>query len=154
MKSKYADIAAKIILTVVIVILVGLLVAWMVGLFKDKKQDLNSAMDKTNTVINSLADFDYLAYDGAVISGESLVEIISEFKNRGEQVAICVQTLDGADTDYIYNYTSNNLGSPSSAAVPTSKTSSGYITPTGNFKGKVLKNSNEEIVCLRFKQQK
>ena len=154
MKTKNADIAAKIIITVVMVILVGLLVAWMVGLFKDKKQDLNSATEKTNTVISSVADFDVLVYDGAVISGESVAEVITDYKNRGIQVAICVQTLDGTDTDYNYNYTSNNLGTASTAAIPTSKTTAGYITSTGNFKGSILKNNNDEIVCVRFKQQK
>lgn len=154
MKTKYSDLVAKIFLTAIIVVLVGLLIAWMAGLFKDKKQDLNSGTEKIDNTINSIADFDLLVYGGNTISGESLVELTKDFKTKDVPVSVWVHTLDNADTYYNYSYTSSDLGAAVTITPPASKSASGYITPSGNFLGEVLKNDNNEIVCLKFTQQK
>lgn len=163
MKSKYADIAAKIIITVVIVILVGLLVAWMVGLFKDKKQELNSSMEKINTTANSVADFDYLSYDGASISGKTLVELIMETVEDAPELSIAVQTYANLKkstpvTIYYNKALSANNSINSSGTVTTlnqsSKSNDNYIAPNGSFIGKVLRNPNDEVTGILFVQKK
>lgn len=141
-------------MTAVIVVLVGLLIAWMAGVFKDKKQDLNSGTEKIDKAINSIADFDLLVYDGDTISGETLSELISEYKSKDIPISIWVHTLDSSDAYYNYSFTTNNLGTAVTITPPASKTASSYITPSGNFLGDVIKNSNNEIVCLKFSQQK
>lgn len=156
MKTKYSDLISKIFLTAVIVVLTGLLIAWMAGVFKDKRQDLNSGTEKIDQAINSMADFDLLVYDGDTVSGETLAELIADYKSKDVKVSVWVHTLDNADTYYNYAFTpaSNTLGAVSATALPTSKTAAGYITPSGTFLGDVLKNSNNEIVCLKFSQKK
>lgn len=163
MKTKYADIAAKIIITVVIVILVGLLVAWLVGLFKDKKQDLNSSTEKINTTVNSVADFDYLSYDGASISGKSLVDLIKETVADAPELSIAVQTYVNSKkstpvTVYYNKAVTSNNSIDSTGTITTlnqsSKSSDSYITPNGSFIGKVLKNPNEEVTGILFVQKK
>jgi hypothetical protein len=46
------------------------------------------------------------------------------------------------------------LGIAAEDTPPTDKSAAGYITPTASFVGKVLKNVNNEIVCIKFTQQK
>ncbi len=156
MKTKYADLIAKILVTAVVVVLTGLLIAWMAGLFKDKKQDLNSGTEKIDEAINSMADFDLLVYDGNTISGDTLAELISDYKRKDLALSIWVNTLDSANTYYNYAFTpaTSTLGASVAITPPTGKANTGYITPSGNFLGTVIKNANDEIVCLKFTQKK
>lgn len=154
MKTKKSDLVVKILIAAVVVVLAGLLIAWMAGLFKDKKQDLNSGTEKIDNTINSMADFDLQVYDGNTISGDTLTKLIGDYKSKDVKISIWVHTLDANDSYYNYSYASSNIGAASTTAIPTSKSAAGYITPSGNFLGEILKNSNDEIVCLKFSQQK
>lgn len=140
MKTKNSDIAVKIFLVVVGVILVGLLVAWSTGVFKDKSKDLNDGTERINKVISSMAEFDLLAYDGATITGSLLLELIEEY--RDSNVKILYATLkDTTSTAY-----------PSPAPGPSD---SGYINPNGIFKGEVKRNEDTNVIEeIKFKQQK
>lgn len=154
MKTKKADLVVKIILIVVAVILVGLLVAYFMGVFKTQKQNLNKGTNKIDDVVNSALDFDVLVYDGKEVDGKSLVDIIEDYKEKDVKMSIWVETLDGTSTYYNYSYTSNNLGTAVTVTPPASKADSGYITESASFLGEVLRNKNKEIVCLKFVQQK
>jgi hypothetical protein len=82
--------------------------------------------------------------------------LIADFKAHDTKVSVWVNTLDTTNTYYNYAFTpaTNTLGAASASAIPTSKAAAGYITPSGNFLGDVLKNTNNEIVCVKFTQQK
>jgi hypothetical protein len=156
MKTKNADFVYKIFFIVVGVILAGLLIAWLVGTYKDKKQEADAGTQKINSVTSSMADFDMTVYDGASIKGESLIDLITELKNKGVQVSIGVKTLAKDTADYYnYEFSDNNLGGAEPTVIPPKdKAADGYITPTGNFVGDVIRNENDEIVCIEFTQQK
>jgi hypothetical protein len=163
MKTKYADLIAKILITAVVVVLTGLLIAWMAGLFKDKKQDLNSGSNKIDDTISSVADFDLLVFDGKSVSGETLVKLIQEVVKKNPELSIAVQTLVNSKkaTPVIFYYNkalgagnSINSSGTVTALDQSSKSSDNYLTPKANFMGEVLKNSNNEITGVLFKQQK
>lgn len=158
MKTKKSDLVVNILITVLVVVLAGLLIAWTTGMFKDKKKAINDGTEKIDGVISSVAEFDLLAYDDNTIRGDVLVDLIKEFKNRDAQLAIWVLTLDNMPTGTNYNYNfdpgTNMLGIAAEDTPPTDKSAAGYITPTASFVGKVLKNVNNEIVCIKFTQQK
>ncbi|NLL00978.1 MAG: hypothetical protein GX271_09995 [Clostridiales bacterium] len=140
MKTKNSDIAVKIFLVVVAVILVGLIIAWSTGVFKDKKNDLNEGTERINNAISSMAEFDLLVYDGGNITGSLLLDLIDNANNGKLDVAITVATLE----------------SPTPAAYPTpiaSKSDSKYINPNGIFQGKVNRNTNGVITGIIFTQQ-
>lgn len=146
MKTKNSDIAVKIFLVVVAVILVGLIIAWSTGVFKDKRNDLNEGTEKINSAISSMAEFDLLYYDGGTITGSILLEIIKE-KADGEA------KFDGVAISY------KTLAEPSAtpAPYPTTIPSRGhdrYINPNGLFKGEIDRDDNDVITGLIFKQQK
>jgi len=143
MKTKNSDIAVRIFLVVVGVILAGLMIAWSVGVFKDKKKDLNDGTDRINKTISSMSEFDLLAYDGASISGSLLLELIESKPDDVQILYITLKELKG-----------NN--SPTPSAYPSStpnKSDSRYINPNGIFKGEVKRNDNGIIDKIIFTQQ-
>jgi FlaG/FlaF family flagellin (archaellin) len=163
MKTKHGDLVAKVLITAVIVVLAGLLIAWMAGVFKDKKQDLNSGTGKINNTINSMADFDLQTYDGDTISGKTLTELIKEVVKKNPELSIAVKTLvnakKGTPVTIYYNKVldANNAINASGTATTldqSNKSSDNYITPKADFLGEVLRNSNNEITGILFTQQK
>lgn len=155
MKSKNADFVYKILFIVVGVILSGLLIAWLVGTYKDKKKEADAGTQKINSITASMADFDLTVYDGASIKGESLRELISEMDRKEVQVAIGVKTLAMKEFDfYNYRFADNKLSGDGKKELSSDKSSNDYINPNGNFTGKVIRNENDEIVCIEFSQQK
>lgn len=160
MKSKNSDLVYKIFFVVVGVILAGLLIAWLVSTVKDKKREADTGTQKINDVTSSMADFDLTIYDGASIKGDALRELIDTLIDKEVQISVTVKTLDGNETSYNYAVTAAtentkiNLGAKVTVTPSPNKSANGYITPTGNFIGEVLRNDNNEIVCLKFTQQK
>ncbi len=144
MKTKNSDIAVKIFLVVVAVILVGLLIAWSTGVFKDKKKDLNDGTARINKTISTMAEFDLLTYDGASITGSLLLDLIQEAGDgKLGGVVIKVETIAAKGTPAAY---------PSATPEPT-KSNPNYINSNGVFKGAVKRNDNGVIESIMFTQQ-
>lgn len=146
MKTKSSDIAVKIFLVVVAVILVGLFIAWNTGVFKDKKSDLDKGTERINSAISSMAEFDLLVYDGGTITGSLLLDLIDEKKDGSEKFK-----------DVIIEYKTLSEASVSPAPYPSTapeKTNARYINPNGIFEGTVIKNENEVVKALSFTQVK
>lgn len=149
MKTKNSDIAVKIFLVVVAVILVGLIIAWSTGVFKDKRKDLNEGTAKINSAISSMAEFDLLIYDGASISGEALVELIETIGEKDSEFTITVETLATlmpSSTASAISYIGNK------STIPIEKDNGNYINPNGLFKGQINREENENITGLTFTQ--
>lgn len=143
MKTKNSDIAVKIFLVVVAVILVGLIISWSTGVFKDKRNDLNDGTERINNAISSMMEFDLLAYDGGSITGALLVELISD---KDLDYSIIVVTKDPATTKITYSK------GPTPSLIPT-KTDKDYINPNGTFKVAVTRNDNGIITSITCTQE-
>ena len=158
MRTKNSEIAVKIFLLVVSVILVGLIIAWSTGVFKDKRNDLNQGTEKINDVLGTMADFDLLVYDGNIISGERVADLIEEVKEKKIDMAIGVKTIAASEIKF-YNYSlvsgseGDKLGSEQKDTLP-QKPKLIYINPKGKFKGEVRKDENDNIIGLVFEQEK
>lgn len=144
MKTKNSDIAVKIFLVVVAVILVGLIISWSTGVFKDKRNDLNDGTERINNAISSMVEFDLLAYDGGSITGDLLLDLIENVKDGKMDVTINYRTLEMGPT-------ATPLPYPTAAPI---KTDENYINPNGNFIGEVTRNPNGVITGLIFTQQR
>ncbi len=141
MKTKNSDIAVKIFLVVVAVILVGLIIAWSTGVFRDKRKNLNEGTERINKAISAMAEFDLLAYDGGSITGELLLELIKKSQKNDLGFDIEVET--------------SMMTTP--AAYPTEapkRSDNNYINPNGIFVGEVTRNDNEIIERITFRQKK
>ena len=155
MKTKRADeLVTKIIVLAIAVVLVGALIYWVMDVYKDKKRDADAANEKINTANQAMADFDLLVYDNKSISGATLKELIEEMNDNEVPVAIQVVTLANA-TGVEYNYSASNglMVTLAPTPFPTNKISNDYITPSANFVGEIIRNNNDEIVCIQFTQQ-
>lgn len=156
MKTKYNDIAVKIFLVVVGVILVGLLIAWSTGVFKDKRNDLNRGTEKINNAISSMAEFDSLVYKGETIKGDTIVDLINEINKKQLDLAVTVITIKNQ------NSTSNKKGSTYGKQTDsnwkeydiTTRSNENYINPNGNFKGEIVIEENGYISGYIFTQMK
>ena len=145
MKTKNSDIAVKIFLVVLAVILVGLIIAWSMGVFKDKKSDLDNGTTRINNAISSMAEFDLLVYDRCTITGSLLLELIEEMNNAKDG-----NRLYGITIEYVNLKEQPKQVTPSpGATLPTG------INPNGIFKGEVDRDENTNAIDkLIFTQQK
>ena len=163
MKTKNSNLVVAIFATVLVVILAGVLVAWMSGVFRDKKNDIDSGTGKINNVLGNMSNFDFDYYDDTTISGETLLELIEEVQIKNEELAIAVLTLanqgDGGESIRYYSRVLSSTNEFVSGSVPatldqSSKSNSDYITPSGKFIGRVLRNQNDEVTGILFTQKK
>jgi hypothetical protein len=163
MKAKNASgLVVGVILTVFVIILVGVIIFWTSGEFNSKKKTMDNSTAKIDRAIGSYSEFNFEIYDGKSLSGDAVKELISEVTNKGEVISIGVDTLDVGGAKY-YNYSFTDKTADDSQDIgakitpiptpPTSKSDANYINPNGTFVGKVLKNANEEIICVLFAQQ-
>lgn len=148
MKTKNSDISVKIFLVVVAVILVGLIISWSTGVFKDKKNDLNDGTARINNALGSVAEFDLLFYDGGSINGEALIDLIKTVAAKEPGLTITVKTLAAIKSTSVTPI-SYKGGSP---AFPTNKDDGNYINPIGKFKGEVTRDANDIITGITFTQ--
>jgi len=145
MKFKNDDLPVKIFLVVVAVVLVGLIVAWSTGVFKDKKKDLNEGTERINKAISSMTEFDLLTYDGGSVTGSFLLDLIEDVRKGKLDLEISVIT--GANG-------SQNF-SPSVTPTPVAdRHNDAYINPNGIFVGKLERDENGIIEKITFTQQK
>jgi hypothetical protein len=144
MKTKKSDIAVKIFLVVVAVILVGLIIAWSTGVFKDKKKDLSKGTEKINSAISSMSEYDIQMYSEASISGDSLVDLIERVRKEQLDLSIVVKTNQDASGK---TYTKE-----ASSVLTPNKEDDEYINPNGFFKGVIDDNENNVITGITFTQ--
>lgn len=160
LKTNKAEFINKVLFVVIAVILSGLLIVYMIGLYKDKKQELNTSTSKIKDSTSSVSNFDFEAYNGNTISGETLVALIKDVTQRNEDFSIAVLTLANAKSNTIIYYNralnseNNIVAGTVSSLNQNNKSSNNYITPTANFFGEILRNPNDEITGILFTQKK
>lgn len=149
MKTKNSDIAVKIFMVVVAVILVGLIIAWSTGVFKDKRKDLNEGTERINNAISSMVEFDLLAYDGGSIMGSLLVDLIND-KERDFNINVLTKENAKKTTPTPTPVVYQKGPSPTPEI---DKANTNYINPNGVFLGKVNRNDNGIVESITFIQQ-
>jgi hypothetical protein len=165
MKTKKSDFINKILFVVIAAILSGLLIAFMVGFYRDKRQELNNSTGKIKNVSSSVSNIDFEAYNGTTISGETLINLIKEVIKDNSELSIAVQTYANATTSpsviVYYNRaldgTTKNITTATVSDLDEDqkrKSNASYITPTSNFYGELLRNPNDEITGILFVQKK
>ena len=81
MRTKNSEIAVKIFLLVVSVILVGLIIAWSTGVFKDKRNDLNQGTENQRCTWHN-GGFLICLFMMEILSGERVADLIEEVKEK------------------------------------------------------------------------
>ena len=108
-------------------------------------------ISKLNAEFN---ESDKVIYDGLMVSGSEVVNVINKFKND----AISIKVITKKGTSF-YNYGLNNgeseLGNEGGASVKEAQdsTSNTYINPNEQFLGTVIRDVNNTIIGISFFQQ-
>lgn len=96
---------------------------------------------------------DKVMYDGLEVSGSEVVNVISKYKNN--PVSIKVTTMKGT-TYYGCTLTADEkeLSAASNASVKDAQksTSTTFINPSAQFAGQVMRDDNNAIIGICFKQ--
>lgn len=122
------------------------------------------AIDKGRNIVNeagenidSTLETKYTMYDGEIISGSNVVNVISTTFSGSDNIYILVKTKENptgvyyvcsADCERLEHDEERTLVRNSKT-----KTNANYITPTGKFYGEVQRNDNDAIVGIVFTQE-
>jgi len=161
MKTNHLDIVIKIIIIVCTVVVACVMCAIAFKLVNDGKSTVNVNTNRLNSMTGQYQDLDVSLYEGNLIFGNALVDLIKKAVDGKQYIAIEVSTLDGSTTSYnlIYNKEAKavtetgSLGALPLMAVTENKGEMAYINPMALFMGKTFKNVSGNIVCVRFEQQ-
>ena len=117
-----------------------------------------SQISKLNAEFN---ESDKSLYDGLSVSGSEVLNVINKYKN--EDFGVIVETKSNDEVHYIYELYKTetvdtifyDLGDKSFEKVSEAKivTHDNYINQSAQFKGEVLRDSNNVIIGLRFTQE-
>lgn len=107
-------------------------------------------ISKLNAEFN---ESDKVMYDALEVSGSEVVNVVNKFKN--DDIAVKVTTMKG--TNYYINTLTNSdtsLGTASTASIKDAQksTSGTFINPNAQFSGEVLRDANQTIIGIAFKQ--
>lgn len=156
MKTKNAStLVVGIVLTLFTIIIVGVVILWGSGYFGQNKKTLDKSTAKIDKAIGSMSEFDLNVYDGRSIRGDALNKLVGDMTEDKVVVSIGVKTLGATAASYYnYGYEANNITPAKVTITPTPvKSADNYINPNGTFVGEVIKNVNDDIVCILFTQQ-
>lgn len=135
--------------------------------YRMSKDSASNAAGKFSKINAEMAESDVAMYDETTVSGNEVLNAINKYKS--EELGIAVWTKAGGDNEktfYNYGIAELNDANPSdseniklgeksdASSIQAAKTKglSTYINPTGNFEAHVVKDSNDVVVGLTFKQ--
>ncbi len=154
--------AQKILLFAVGALVLAFFVVIGITTATEGQKIANSGTAQAKEVSNEYSEIDRSVYDNTDILGSTLTDLINTVVEKDEELAIRVITNANTGGAY-YNYTMNigtgtetntiTVQSPK-AAVPTDIISTSYINPNAQFKGKVYRDANNNIICIEFTQHK
>lgn len=120
---------------------------------REAKNTASTGAGEINKLNTEFSESDKVIYDGSSISGSEVVSAIKKMK--GQSLGVCVVTKE-TSTYYGYSFDSSTgeLGSANSTKYSSSTdvSNKNYINPYANFKGEVVRNSNNVITGIVFTQ--
>ncbi|HBY70961.1 MAG TPA: hypothetical protein DEG06_01850 [Lachnospiraceae bacterium] len=167
MKTNNMSDATKVLILVATVIVVCVLCAVGFKMVNEGKSSVNASTNNFNNMTSQYSDIDLAIYDGANVQGSEVTNLIRKAIESKSYLSITVKTKAAKSyTDYNYefkapdsdagNTTEASLGEEIKAAadsqLKTDKKSSDYINPAAQFTGKVYKDANGVIICIKFTQ--
>lgn len=166
MKTNNMNDATKILVLVSTVIIVCVLCAVGFKMVNEGKSSINASTNNFNNMTSQYSDIDLAIYDGANVQGSEVVNLIRTAIESEKFLAITVKTKAASGyKDYNYEFkdpdedsvTEPSLGSSSinekaDKQLTNKKSEKSYINPTAQFTGKVYKDTNGIIICIKFTQ--
>lgn len=142
-------LAAGVIITCIVV---GL--AFYIS--REARDTANTGAGQISKMNAEFNESDKVMYDGLEVSGSEVINVVNKFKN--EALSVTVKNGKGTSVSYGRTITITDgvgtLGSSSTADIKDAQvsTNGAYINPNGQFKGSVIRDSNNVIVGINFVQ--
>ena len=165
MKTNNMSDATKVLILVATVIVVCVLCAVGFKMVNEGKSSVNASTNNFNNMTSQYSDIDLAIYDGANVQGSEVTNLIRKAIESKSYLSITVKTKAAKSyTDYNYEFkapdsttnTEASLGDiikdTADSQLITDKKSSDYINPAAQFTGKVYKDANGVIICIKFTQ--
>lgn len=172
--NKMSD-TTKILIFAGTIIIVCVLCALGFKIANEGKASVSAGTNKYNEMASSQDDTELMAYDGNIILGNQLVDLIKKTVDAGESkyLSIQVKTLKNKEEGEFYNYKLNgpkddgtyelaeftkeekekekNRYAPNTEN-PKDTQDPNYINPMAEFYGSVVRDKNGTVIGLIFEQ--
>lgn len=134
------------LVTVITCIIIGL------GFYiaREARDTASAGSGQINRLNAEFMESDKIMYDGIDVSGSEVLNVINKFKN--DELCIQVDTKKGGLASYIYADTTLTARSKHSIKEAQELKGIYYVNPNALFQGNVLRDDNNVIVGLLFKQ--
>ncbi len=120
---------------------------------REAKQTAMTGAKEINRLNTEFAENDKIVYDNATVSGSEVMNVIK--KMEGQKTGVYVKT-NKTENFYGYHFDllDGNLGSVSKQDIGDAldSASNQYINPYADFKGTVVRDSNDTITGIKFQQ--
>lgn len=155
----------KILILVSSILVVLLVITFGIRTYRNTQDQANAIGSQITDKVTNALELQYTQYDGAIISGSEVLNVIKDTYQASDYAQIAVKTSAAASAQiYVTDRTFNaaTVGPGTKAAQATysgyitnaqDKTNANYIAPTGKFKGEVTRDANGTIVQVYFEQQ-
>lgn len=122
---------------------------------REARDTASSGAGQINRLNAEFTESDKSMYDGIMVSGSEVVNVINKFKN--DEICIKVQNKKVSfPTYYIYNMdeAKKTLTSASTSSLKNAQSTKSdfYINPNAQFSGLVLRDANNVIIGIYFDQ--
>lgn len=135
------------------IILMLLVISAAFIMYRNNKENMNTATERTNQMTNEMEESEWTQYEGQQITGSEVISVIKHMKTMGTFVSV-----DNGNGEIFYIYTDASLGTEQTSAefgeaLHKAKTrgSAEYINPNTKFLGEIVRDDvTESILGLKF----
>lgn len=120
---------------------------------REAKETAANGANQINKLNSEFMENDKIIYDGAIVSGSEVINVLKKLKN--DETGVLVKT-NKSETYYVYqfNLSTGELVERVSNSYENvlDNSSKSYINPYANFRGKIIRDINEVIIGIIFEQ--
>lgn len=151
------DSSNKVITIIASIAIVLLIVMFGFGIVTFAINKGNNLTNEISENIDTMMETEYTMYDGEIVSGSNVTNLISNTFSGSDNVYILVKTkANPSGVYYVCGTDGERLESDVERTLvrnSKTKTNDNYIVPTGKFYGEVIRNENGAIIGIVFTQE-
>lgn len=152
-KQKYSDLTARIFLSVIAVILVGIMITYVKFFIDGTTDTAQDVIGSTQEISEDYSNYEIIKYDGEEIRGSEVVNFIK--KHLGDytlsETAPIYTEVTTVTSGTTYSNTYDNKEHLSD--IKNFSSLSYYIKPTAMFTCNVIMSTNKAILGIQFIQK-
>lgn len=153
MKQNNTDLTAKLFLSVVSVILVGIIIYFTKGFVNSTTEAAGNVVDNTEELASDYAEYEINMYDGEEVRGSEVVSFIKKYLgdysvSETAPYYVQVKTVTSGTA-----YTNKYVNKQYIVNIRNFSSNQYYIKPTAKFSCEIVKSTNKAILGINFVQK-